>query len=155
MGRPNVYEQIVATLFDKGVCRHQKVNSKAHRDVKNPLFSVNYLDREIRKDLANHVRETTRYSQEPNMMMDRMTVYLVQHNTEKKFRIKMRKEVRTKHWGVAGIQSEKVVTATLGKFRRRPWFTDDLPESFKILWKRETPRPQGAPKRIQAKFWMA
>ena len=148
-------DKSLASLFSEGICIHQTVNSKDHRDTNSPLFSVNYMDREIRKDLANHVRETTRHSQEPNMMMDRMTVYLVQHNTEKRFRIKAPKGMGTKHWIIAGIRPETVINPRKGKFRQRPWFTEDFEESFKILWKREIPRPHGTPKRIQANFWMA
>ena len=40
--------------------RHEqiRVSSKQTRNRVNPLFSVNYLDRQIRKDMAEHVRET-------------------------------------------------------------------------------------------------
>ena len=145
----------LASLFNTNRCVHETVSSQDCRDTNNKLFSVNYLDREIRKDVANHVRETTRHSQEPNMMMDRMTVYLVQHNTEKKFRIKAPLLLATKHWEVAGISEEKVLAPRLGKFQRRPWHTKEMGESFQILWKREIPRPKGAPKRPQANFWMA
>ena len=38
--------------------RLQQVSSKRVRNRMNPLFSVNYLDRQLRKDMAEHVRET-------------------------------------------------------------------------------------------------
>ena len=37
---------------------HTTINSKEPRTVMNELFSVNYLDREVRKDVPEYRRET-------------------------------------------------------------------------------------------------
>jgi hypothetical protein len=48
-----------ASMQGIGRLTHQTVSSRAARTTENPLFSVNYFDREIRKDLHEHVREST------------------------------------------------------------------------------------------------
>ncbi len=68
--------------------RHFTTPSRKARTYRNPLWAVNYYDREIRKDQANHVRQTTRWSQEANNCMERMYVYAGYHNFFKPFRIK-------------------------------------------------------------------
>ena len=45
------------------------VSGKAARTKNNRLFAVNYLDREIRKDNASHVRETVQFSRNGNSRM--------------------------------------------------------------------------------------
>ena len=37
---------------------HIRISSRKARTIRNELFPVNYFDREIRKDCANHVRQT-------------------------------------------------------------------------------------------------
>jgi len=66
---------------------HVQINSKQPRTVNNVLFSVNYLDREFRKDCANHVRETVQFSRNVNHVMERLAVYRLYHNYMKPFRI--------------------------------------------------------------------
>ena len=56
------YQQVIGrssylSKLTKEQFRHLTVSSKKARTKQNRLFSVNYLDREIRKDNANHVRE--------------------------------------------------------------------------------------------------
>jgi len=48
---------------------------------------VNYLDREIRKNSAAHVRETVRADREVTMTMSRMAITLGFHTFRKPFRI--------------------------------------------------------------------
>ncbi len=52
------YRQSFLAVAGKSPIRHVRINSTLPRTLHNDLFSVNYLDREIRKDYANHVRET-------------------------------------------------------------------------------------------------
>jgi hypothetical protein len=54
---------------------------------------VNYLDREIRKDLAEHHRETVCFARSQLMSDARMWIYLVWHNTDKPYRISPRQDV--------------------------------------------------------------
>lgn len=63
-----------------GTFCHRTISSRAPRTHFNPLFPVNYVDRQIRKDLGEHVRETVKQGRETNCQMERMAIYLVAHN---------------------------------------------------------------------------
>lgn len=65
---------------------HKTVSSRAARTPANPLFPVNYLDREIRKDLHEHVRETACFGRNVNAQMERLTLYLFYHNYRNRHR---------------------------------------------------------------------
>ncbi len=73
-------------LIQQGIIRHREVSSRIARTTKNPLFPVNYLDRELRKDLHEHVRETVCFGRNVNRQMERLSVYLLWHNTVKRHR---------------------------------------------------------------------
>ena len=66
---------------------HKRINSKKHRDLRNELFSVNYFDRELRKDLAEHHRESVCFARNVNCSTARFSVYLLYHNFFKSYRI--------------------------------------------------------------------
>lgn len=77
---------------------HRTVSSRVPRTRQNPLFPVNYLDREIRKNVAAHCRETVRGDREVGMTMSRMAITLGYHTFRKPFRIDNRvitKETKT------------------------------------------------------------
>lgn len=74
-------------LVEIGVISHQTISSRAARTKSNPLFPVNYLDREIRKNSAAHVRETVRFDREINMSASRMAIVLGYHAFRKPFKI--------------------------------------------------------------------
>lgn len=75
-------------LSEIGVFTHRRTNSRSARTKTNPLFPVNYLDREIRKNSAAHVRETVRADREANMTITRMAILLGHHTFRKPFRIR-------------------------------------------------------------------
>ena len=83
---------------------HRSISSRAERTRENPLAAVNYLDREIRKDLHEHTRETVCFARNVNNQMDRMTVYVFHHNFLKHFRIGGKGEDRRSHAEVAGYR---------------------------------------------------
>jgi len=66
---------------------HWTIWSKLPRTVSNPLFASNYIDREIRKDLAHYHRETTCFPRNVAAAMLRLSLYLFTHNYLKPFRI--------------------------------------------------------------------
>jgi len=74
-------------LTEIGALSHRTISSRAARTKSNPLFPVNYLDREIRKNSAAHVRETIRFDREINMSVSRMAIILGHHAFRKPFRI--------------------------------------------------------------------
>jgi hypothetical protein len=87
---------------------HRKTSSRAARTRTNPLFSVNYVDRQMRKNMAEHVRETVRQGREVNCQMERMAVFMVLHNFATPHRItdKANSADGPTHARIAGIDSE-------------------------------------------------
>lgn len=63
-----------------GRLEHHCTSSRAARTTANALFAVNYVDREIRKNMSEHVRETVRQGREVNSQMERMAIFMVVHN---------------------------------------------------------------------------
>jgi hypothetical protein len=57
-----------------------KVNSGMPRTCSNPLFASNYLDRELRKDLAGCRRDAFCFSRNVSNAMARLSCYIVEHN---------------------------------------------------------------------------
>lgn len=99
------YPRCLALCSVVGI-RHVTVSSIAPRTVANPLFAVNYFDRELRKDMAEHHRETMCFARSEAMSAARGWVYAVGHNIEKAYRISPR--VVTTHAEVAGVPPEIV-----------------------------------------------
>jgi len=152
-------EGVLVKLSKENKYKHRTFSSKVKRDRKNPLFAVNYIDREIRKDVANHVRETTRYSRNPNALMERLSIYFVMHNTEKRWRIaKPAAEYRT-HAEAAGLKYESGSVFNQGAFVFRPRKgvvrngSTGFEESALRLWERAIPVRGGHGKYHQAGFW--
>lgn len=125
---------------------HIRVNSQLPRTVSNDLFSVNYLDREIRKDCANHVRETVCFSRNVNNCMERLWVYFAYHNYSKQYRI--RSGERRTHAQVAGIESTEIKKVLKSYYTRRSFLSRiDLTGSMRLLWLRKLETPlAGVPK---------
>lgn len=87
---------------------HVQISSRQKRTVTNPLFAVNYLDRQFRKDKSEFVRETTRWAQRPDRMMERVAVYVAWHNIHKPHRIKDRRsETHAQKMGLSGEWCER------------------------------------------------
>lgn len=121
---------------------HLTVNSTEPRTWFNPLFSSNYMDRELRKDQAAHRRETVCFSRNVANMLNRCCVYMAWHNYAKPFRIKAHQKARMTHAEAAGIPRHLVAAGRLWMFRERAFLTrlslDPLDEKF---WKREFATP--------------
>ena len=99
------YRRVMENLSDgeRGVLQHRTLSSKKARTLTNPLFSVNYLDREIRKDLAEHTRETVQFGRNVVNQMERLAVYRLYHNYCKPFRINGQGDRVISHGERAGI----------------------------------------------------
>jgi len=128
--------------------RHIRISSKEPRTCMNDLFSVNYLDREIRKDCANHVRETVSFSRDVNNCMERFWIYFVYHNYRKRYRIRSGEE-RT-HAEVAGIDGGTIKRELRGYYTRRSFLSKSgLTGSMRLLWLRKLETPlAGAAKHV-------
>jgi len=116
---------------------HIQVNSTLPRCYANPLFPSNYLDREIRKDQANHHRETSCFSRNVANAMGRLICYVVQHNYRKRYLIKAGVKDRRVHGEVAGIGRDRIEGALREMFSRRVFLTRiELPPTLERIWKK-------------------
>ena len=79
--------------------KHSQHSSKVFRNYQNKLFSANYTDRQIRKDQANHVRETVQFARCPAAMMARISIYIIYHNYIMPRRVKQQ---RKRNWETRG-----------------------------------------------------
>ena len=59
---------------------HSTTSSTAPRTRLNPLFSANYVDRQMRKNMGEHVRKTVKQGREVNCQMERMAIFMAMHN---------------------------------------------------------------------------
>jgi hypothetical protein len=136
--------RLLAAMQDAGRVEHHTISSRAARTRNNPLFPVNYLDRELRKDLKEHVRETVCFGREVNRQMERLTVYLWWHNYMKLHR--SRGAVQS-HAAVAGYDLKRISEEMKTIWKRRAWLSlTDLTESMRDSWivARRTPLGLGA-----------
>jgi len=132
-----------------GNVQHRTTNSQKKRNSQNKLFSCNYLDRETRKDMAEHGRETTQFGRNMNNSMNRFSVYTFWHNFKKPYRInkwKNGKEIEYKtHAEAAGIS--RGLAAEIGNRlfddSRIHFFTvkHQLNSFQAALWKKELMNP--------------
>lgn len=101
---------------------HLQISSRRYRNHANPLFPVNYTDRQIRKDQANHVRETVQFARCPQAMMTRLTIYQAYHNFLEPYRIKhyRRGDTRTRAEHM-GLSRERLTAIIRELWGRRPF----------------------------------
>jgi transposase-like protein len=127
----------------EGLCRHHTTNSQDARNQKNPLFSVNYFDREIRKDMASHARETVQFPRNVCNAMLRMYLYMFDHNVRKPYRINNRELSQLRHAQLAGADLEYLKSLVGGFFNRRVFQPGNLKlsESVRMTLKREWRTP--------------
>jgi hypothetical protein len=136
----------LAELVRENRFTHLRVSSRLPRAVDNPMFSVNYMDREMRKDLANYVRETTRWGKDPKDMMLRLHIYGVWHNYKKPYRVRPDKFIAASHGEVAGIDPKLIKQLLAGYYSKRIFYTHlTLNSEETCSWFRmwETPMRRG------------
>ncbi len=125
-----------------GELTHQRIDSRAPRTTSNPLFAVNYIDRELRKDLAEHVRETVRFARNVNHSMERIWVYLMGHNLFKRYRINDPVALDRTHYEEAGGDRARVLAATVRLTTRRRFLSfERLEPALLRVWRREHHTP--------------
>ncbi len=115
------YRTVISECSFNQSLSHVRVNSKKMRNLTNDLFSVNYLDREIRKDNANHVRETVQFSRNVNNDLERLSIYRLYHNYMKPYRINL--STGLLHAEVAGVDSRKIRAELKSLYTRRRFYS--------------------------------
>ncbi len=134
----------LGALREQQRARLQQVSSKRVRNRVNPLFSVNYLDRQLRKDMAEHVRETVCFGRNVNRSLDRLVIYLAYHNLRQPYR-EAKGDLRS-HAEVAGLSEQEVKGICYGMFTRRAFCSRISPEGiYRKMWLRkyQTPLKEG------------
>lgn len=121
---------------------HQQYSSEAERTVHNPLFPVNYYDRELRKDMATFRRETTCFSRNISSGMLRFANHQVWHNYAKCHRIVSTAKKPPVHAVKAGIEASKIEAAFEDLFTKRPFMTHTwLSNEAATIWYKEYQTP--------------
>lgn len=116
---------------------HIKISSKKARNYQNKLFPCNYIDRQIRKDLSEHVRESVCFSKNINNCMERMIIYIMYHNYIKVFREKKRGKDNRTHAEIEGIDKAKIHNSLKDVFINRKFLSlENISDSFIEIWNR-------------------
>ena len=104
------------TLMLQQRLSHLQISSHRARTTTNPLFAANYLDRQIRKNCGEHVRETVKQAREVNCSNERMAIFAVSHNFFTPHRVSDRAFTAAEptHADVAGVSARPDVRALLG-----------------------------------------
>jgi transposase-like protein/negative regulator of genetic competence, sporulation and motility len=131
--------QALQELRERGLFHHLTISSELKRTIHNPLFAVNYYDRELRKDNADHVRETVRFSRNVNNALERTAVYQMYHNFFKPFRVADKELKDFTHAEMAGIRREWMQQSMRELFSIRKFFSHvKLNWSQMLVWSRLT-----------------
>jgi transposase-like protein len=140
----------LTAALEQGQLIHTRVDSRAARTKKNPLFAVNYLDRELRKDLAEHVRETVRFARNVNHCTERLWIYFHDHNTRKRYRINDPVGLNRTHLSEAGLSAEAIARADAQLDRRRRFLSfESLEPALDRVWRRAHRTPlKGVAKKV-------
>ena len=107
----------------QGRFTHKSISSHKPRTTSNPLFPVNYLDRQLRKDNANHVRQTVQFSRSVGNCLERIAVYQLYHNYLKPFRVDDSRLSGFTHAEMAGVRREEIERQMQGLFSWRKFFS--------------------------------
>ena len=131
------HSQVLQELKRRTMFFHFTISSRLVRSVRNPLFAVNYFDREIRKDNADHVRETLRFSRNVNSSLERLAVYQLYHNFFKPYRVDDIELRESSHAEIAGIGGSRLQQGLENIFSMRKFFTHvRLNWSQMLVWAR-------------------
>ncbi len=135
-----VYPQVIASLpslraaMAEGRFEHRTYPSQAPRGLLNPLFSVNYYDRELRKDLAAFHRESSCFTRNVANGLMRTRLYQIYHNYQKRYRIRPFWLPFT-HAEAAGVPPFKIREGTKGFYTDRPFLSKlHLNDEETMVW---------------------
>ena len=127
--------------LEPGLLIHTTVSSRAARTLQNPLFPVNYLDRQLRKDLAEHGRETVRFARRLEHSLERAVIHLAHHNYFKGYRSRSKDRELT-HAEAAGLERREIEQGRESLFRDRAFGWRLHLEKWQVdLWRRSTKVP--------------
>ena len=135
-------DPVCRQAFFCGLIRHHRTNSREIRNHRNPLFPVNYIDREVRKDVAAHGRETVKFNRDVGEGVFRLALYLFDHNYFKPYRIGQGRLEELRHSDLAGVSREKA-----DRWAKR-FFTD------RFFWREREHELKGAGRKTLDQRWV-
>ena len=144
---PAALARVAGLAAADGFFVHRQCPSDAPRTVTNPLFPVNYYDRELRKDIAAFRRESTCFTRNVAAGLLRFMNHLVWHNYCKPYRIVSTAEKPPVHTVVAGVDGRLIPPALDRMFRDRAFLSKvKLSDEWTDIWlkRHKTPLKEGA-----------
>lgn len=127
------------SLTETGWIAHQRTLSTVARTRHNRLFVVNYLDRQLRKDLKECVRHTVCFARNVCNLMQRLLLYRLYHNHFKAFRHRMPDHT---HAAMAGIDERWVDHKLSRLFDWRQFMSRSvITETDRSVWLRQLTTP--------------
>ena len=108
---------------DERRCVQVRIPSTLSRTRWNPLFASNYYDREVRKDQAQHRRETTCFARSAANDMSRLYAYLVWHNYDKRYLVNWQVDRTKTHAEIAGIARQHLLRLRPAMFKVRAFLS--------------------------------
>ena len=121
---------------------HQTWPSTATRTILNPLFSVNYYDRELRKDIAAFRRESTCYTRNVANGLSRFMNHLVYHNYQKPYRVAPSGKTDEVHAEMAGIPPAMIAGGLASFYTERSFLSKQkLSVENRRIWLKEAVTP--------------
>lgn len=133
--------QLARALAD-GSFSHKTCSSKVARTIGNPLFPVNYYDRELRKDMAALRRESTCYTRNVANGLARLMLHLMYHNYMKPYRVAPDKITDDVHATVAGIPADRIAACLATFYTDRVFLTKQkLSAENRKIWLKESVTP--------------
>ncbi|TVR65961.1 MAG: hypothetical protein EA427_17150 [Spirochaetaceae bacterium] len=142
---------VIRAALEKQRIRHSRITDRARHSIYcyNRLFSADYIDREIRKDMGDHAKESVKYAREINCALERLVIKLGSHTFTKPHRItgKVDTSDEPRHAEVARLTSTPIVASyDLWLYTHRHVFSH-LPEEasemdwIRTIWKRTETNP--------------
>jgi len=131
--RSQVYQHLRLT----NCADHRTTSSLAPRNVQNPLFPVNYVDRLIRHRLREHTRETIAFGRHSAMQLYRMWIFAWDLNTRREWRVKQPEDGKHAEQGSLDDAGMLAVARINREFfqRRVDVRGAVLPESLEEAWR--------------------
>jgi transposase-like protein len=121
---------------------HRRCSSKAARTRVNPLFSVNYYDRELRKDTMAFQRESKCFCRNVANGLARIAVYQAWHNYLKPHRVKTTANPEAVHGVYAGMDERVIGNELRRLYLERAFLSHmELREERGILWMKTSKTP--------------
>ena len=121
---------------------HERHSSIAPRTKRNPLFPVNYYDRELRKDIAAYRRESTCFGRNVANGLLRLGHHMVWHNYLKPQRIVSTAVKPETHAVTAGIGSARIQTELKRLYMDRAMLSQQrLSAEQARIWLKKHPTP--------------